>query len=95
VVVLDGLWVTLLALQLNRLLHLSLLLNLLNGHFPLLDKAVVANPPRGRQLLNGVALPVPLRKLPLNVGQLRLLERLDKTLGSLAVLMHLDPLVLQ
>jgi hypothetical protein len=58
VVVLDGLRATLLALQLNRLLHLSLLLNPLNGLFPLLDKVVVASSPRGRQLLNGVVLPI-------------------------------------
>jgi hypothetical protein len=66
-----------------------------NGPFPLPDKAVVVSPPRERQLLNGVVLPVLLLNLLRSVGQLRLLERLDKTLGSLEVLMHLDPLVLQ
>jgi hypothetical protein len=82
VVGLGVLRVTLLALQLNRLLHLSLLLNLLNGPFPLLDKAVAASRPRGRQLLNVGVLPVLLLNLLRNVGQRQLRGRLELVLDN-------------
>jgi hypothetical protein len=63
--------------------------------FPLVDKAVAVNLLRVLQPLGGVVLFGLRLKLPLNVVLLRLLERLDKTLGSLAVLTHLKEPVLQ
>jgi hypothetical protein len=76
-VVLDGLRATLLVQSQNLRLPNRLLLNPLNGRFPLLDKVVAASPPKALQLLNGVVLPVLLLNVLKNVVRQRLLKRLE------------------
>jgi hypothetical protein len=88
VVVLDGLRAILLVRRQNLLLLKHRLLNPLKRPFPLLGKAVAASPPRGRQLLNGVALPVLLLNKHKNVVLLRLLGRLELVLGHVPPMQH-------